>query len=98
MRCVLPRSTGEPDWPELADARAVPGQQFAQDRAMAMRLVLAVTADREIAVLRQRREQGQRVPVLRRCHLGAVAAGEIGPFGRRPGRLCQLYQPGTGGE
>src|SRR5579885_1596757 len=51
--------------------RALLAQQRTQHRAVAMRLVLAIAADREIRCVRKRREQRDRVAVLRGRHLGA---------------------------
>src|SRR5258705_12017130 len=76
----------------ISDTRAVFGEQLAQDRAVAARLVCAVAADREARVARERGEQVERAPVLRRPHFGAVRARERAPLALSSGGLPGLQR------
>jgi hypothetical protein len=68
----LARGVRNPDRIEalLAELRAALREKLAQDRAMATRLILAVAANREIGVLRERRQKVERAPGDRGVHLG----------------------------
>src|SRR5262245_20605699 len=66
--------------------RAVLDQQLLQHRAVAMALVLAVTADREISAVRQHRKQSQIVLGRRLFHLRLVSLYERVPL---PWRICR---------
>ena len=77
---------------------AVVGEQLAQHRAVAAGLVLAVAADGDVGLVRERGDQLEQVTSLRRRHLLAVVADE-----RRPLPLgLGVERPGdqllTGGE
>src|SRR5512137_372957 len=59
---------------------------------MAVRLVLAITPDREVRLMRQPREQFERVASLRRIHLRAVLPAERRPLRRRRRLLSELHR------
>src|SRR4051794_10939547 len=79
-----------------ADRRATLLEKRAQHRAVAMRLVLAIAADREISLVGERGEEVEGVPRRRLVHLGAEAAQERLPFLRRPCRLGARHEIGAG--
>ena len=59
---------------------------------MAVRLVLAIAAEREIDLVRQRGDQVERVAVVGRSHLGAVLAEKFRPVLRRLRRVRELHR------
>src|ERR1039457_297250 len=75
----------------LLDLRALLGQQRAQDRAMAVRLVFAVATDREVRMMRERCEQIESPAVLGGRHLGPVFLQKSEPLTRSRSRLAGLH-------
>ncbi|KAG1320722.1 hypothetical protein G6F63_014122 [Rhizopus arrhizus] len=71
-------------------------QQLAQRRAVAVRLIFAVAPYADVAVLRQRGQQVQRVGGIGRLHLGLVVAEERIPVGCALRRVRLLHQLGAG--
>src|SRR5581483_1919121 len=77
------RSVAHPR-PPLASARDVGAffdEQLSQHRAVAVRLVLAIAADREIRRVRERREHIEQVIALGTLHFGAIFTYELLPLG-----------------
>ena len=76
LRCrPCPRRRSKPS----IDRRAALRQQFAQHRAVAVVLVLAIAAEREGGLVRQRGQQVQQMAGLGLLHLGVELALERGP-------------------
>src|SRR5687768_12480243 len=73
-----------------SESCAMLGQQLAQDRAVAARLVIAVAADGKVRIERQRREKCEQALGRRGLHLAAIGAGEA-----RPVLLRARHQPGA---
>jgi hypothetical protein len=98
MRLRLParmprwRSCGRLDsMRRLLNVGALLGEQCSKYRTMAMRFALAVAADREVGLVRQRGKQLDGVAVVRRRHFRTVLPGEGAPLGGRLGRLPELH-------
>ena len=76
-------------------------QQLAQQRTMAARLVFAITADREIGVMRERGQHVERLARGRRRHFRAILSGEGRPLPvgfRGPGRVSSWRRSARGPE
>ena len=58
---------------------------------MAMGFILAVAADREIGLMRQRGKQLDGVSIVRRCHLRAVLPDECRPLCWRPCLMREFH-------
>src|SRR5690606_13500974 len=78
--------------PPPLEAGALLAKKLPKHRTVAVRLVLAITAHREVRVVRQRGEQLDGVRVLRLRHLRAGLPGERRPLGRRRGLLRLLHR------
>src|ERR1700675_2664342 len=66
-------------WESAGNFRPFPGQQPAQDRAMATLRALAVAADGKIRVARQFRQELNQALAVRRLHLAAIVARVLRP-------------------
>src|SRR5574341_953930 len=67
------------------DACTVLPQQLAQDRAVAARLVLAIAADREVRMMRQRGKQLGQAPRRGGFHFLEITTRKLSPALVRPG-------------
>jgi len=75
---TLNSTSGTPARP-LPQSRAVLNQQLREHRPMASRFVLAIAADRQIRLRRQRSQQRKQPLRLRPLHLGAIPPRECRP-------------------
>ncbi len=76
-------------WLLAVDLRTALEEQFAQHGAVAMGFIGAIASDREIGLMRQRRQQIERMPRARRGHFAPVLSCESAPVpcgscGQRP--------------
>ena len=83
---------------KLNNLRALVSEQFAQLRTMAMRFVFAITADREVRMVRQSGEEFDGVGVFWSRHFSAIFFDEFIPLGRTLSGQGELHGRMAGGE
>jgi hypothetical protein len=94
--CRLKSRSGQVRNPDRAQANLAPrsASSARSTERLAMGLVLAIAADREVARMRQRRQQVERMTRRRLRHLGLESAGEAGPVLLALGGLGLRHQFG----